>query len=123
MWPRRSHSPSTRAVRWPSPACWLGPREGFAAECPVQAVVSAAAGAYAAAAVSLFTLGLLAMESHVRPAWRHGHFPVHDVEGSTRRWEQCPAAMRQALARHGALIAAAIAQHAGGAWPPRARSS
>src|SRR5438874_8268958 len=89
MWPRHSHSPSTRAVRWPSPACWLGPREGFAAECPVQAVVSAAAGAYAAAAVSLFTLGLLAMESHVRPAWRHGHFPVHDVEGSTRRWEQC----------------------------------
>src|SRR5207244_1244019 len=36
-----------------------------------------------------------------------------DIEGSTRLWEQHPAAMQHALARHDGLAAAVIAQHAG----------
>jgi predicted ATPase/class 3 adenylate cyclase/Tfp pilus assembly protein PilF len=36
-----------------------------------------------------------------------------DIEGSTRLWEQYPAQMRSALARHDALAAAIIAQHYG----------
>jgi class 3 adenylate cyclase len=40
-------------------------------------------------------------------------FLFTDIEGSTRLWEQHPDAMRLALARHHALIAAQIAQHGG----------
>src|SRR5437773_2186328 len=40
-------------------------------------------------------------------------FLLTDIEGSTRLWEQHPEAMRLALARHDALAAAVIAQHAG----------
>src|SRR5947209_4135139 len=42
-----------------------------------------------------------------------------DVEGSTRLWEQHPEAMRQALARHDALIETAVEQHAGLIVRPR----
>jgi hypothetical protein len=35
-------------------------------------------------------------------------FLFTDIEGSTRRWEQRPAAMRVALARHDALLREAI---------------
>jgi predicted ATPase/class 3 adenylate cyclase/Tfp pilus assembly protein PilF len=40
-------------------------------------------------------------------------FLFTDIEGSTRLWEQHPEAMRLALARHDAMAAAAIEQHAG----------
>ena len=40
-------------------------------------------------------------------------FLFTDIEGSTRLWEQQPEAMRQALARHDALAAALVEQHAG----------
>jgi predicted ATPase/class 3 adenylate cyclase len=46
-------------------------------------------------------------------------FLFTDVEGSTRLWEQHPAAMREALARHDALIEAAVAQHQGVVVRPR----
>jgi class 3 adenylate cyclase len=36
-----------------------------------------------------------------------------DIEGSTRRWEAFPAAMRAALSRHDALLRAAIEGHGG----------
>src|SRR2546423_4407900 len=40
-------------------------------------------------------------------------FLLTDIEGSTRLWEAHPEAMQAALARHDALAAAVIAQHAG----------
>jgi predicted ATPase/class 3 adenylate cyclase/tetratricopeptide (TPR) repeat protein len=40
-------------------------------------------------------------------------FLFTDIEGSTRRWEQHPEAMRTALARHDALLRAAIEAHGG----------
>jgi class 3 adenylate cyclase len=40
-------------------------------------------------------------------------FLFTDIEGSTRLWEQHPAAMHPALARHDALLAAGIQQHGG----------
>src|SRR5438067_10106724 len=40
-------------------------------------------------------------------------FLFTDIEGSTRLWEEQPAAMRQALARHHALVAAEIERRAG----------
>jgi predicted ATPase/class 3 adenylate cyclase len=40
-------------------------------------------------------------------------FLFTDIEGSTRRWEQHPEAMKPALARHHALLEAAIAAHGG----------
>src|SRR5437660_471652 len=40
-------------------------------------------------------------------------FLFTDIEGSTRRWEEQPDAMRLALARHDALLRAAIESHAG----------
>src|SRR5262245_66160577 len=40
-------------------------------------------------------------------------FLFTDIEGSTRRWEQHPEAMRTALARHDALLRAAIEARAG----------
>ena len=40
-------------------------------------------------------------------------FLFTDIEGSTTRWESHPEAMRVALARHDALIRAAIVQHGG----------
>src|SRR3954471_14595105 len=40
-------------------------------------------------------------------------FLFTDIEGSTRRWEQHPEAMRTALVRHDALLRAAIETHAG----------
>jgi predicted ATPase/class 3 adenylate cyclase len=40
-------------------------------------------------------------------------FLFTDIEGSTRRWEQHPEAMNAALARHDALLRAAIEAHAG----------
>lgn len=40
-------------------------------------------------------------------------FLLSDIEGSTRRWEEDEAAMRHALARHDAIIRAAMAAHAG----------
>jgi predicted ATPase/class 3 adenylate cyclase len=42
-----------------------------------------------------------------------------DVEGSTRLWEQHPAAMRQALARHDVLIEELVARHGGVVVRPR----
>jgi predicted ATPase/class 3 adenylate cyclase/DNA-binding XRE family transcriptional regulator len=46
-------------------------------------------------------------------------FLLTDVEGSTRLWEQHPAAMRQALERHDTLIEAAVVRHAGLVIRPR----
>ncbi|HJZ49636.1 MAG TPA: adenylate/guanylate cyclase domain-containing protein, partial [Roseiflexaceae bacterium] len=40
-------------------------------------------------------------------------FLFTDVEGSTRLWEQHPAAMRAALTRHDAILGSAIARHNG----------
>ena len=40
-------------------------------------------------------------------------FLFTDIEGSTRRWEHSPAAMRAAVDRHFALLRAAIAAHGG----------
>src|SRR5262245_8725255 len=40
-------------------------------------------------------------------------FLFTDIEGSTSRWEHHPEAMRTALARHDALIRAAIADYGG----------
>ena len=40
-------------------------------------------------------------------------FLFTDIEGSTARWEGHPEAMRVALARHDALIRAAIVEHHG----------
>jgi class 3 adenylate cyclase len=46
-------------------------------------------------------------------------FLFTDVEGSTRLWEQHPQAMRWALARHDALIAAAVERYQGALVRPR----
>ena len=46
-------------------------------------------------------------------------FLFSDVEGSTRLWERHPEAMRQALARHDALIEEAVAQYGGVVVRPR----
>ena len=43
----------------------------------------------------------------------HRHFLFTDIEGSTRRWEQSPAAMGVALARHDAILERAISSHGG----------
>ena len=40
-------------------------------------------------------------------------FLFTDIEGSTRRWEQIPAAMGLALARHDAIVEEAITSHGG----------
>src|SRR5215216_5820577 len=40
-------------------------------------------------------------------------FLFTDIEGSTALWEQRPEAMRVALARHDALVRAAIGEHHG----------
>src|SRR4051794_36880187 len=40
-------------------------------------------------------------------------FLFTDIEGSTARWEREPEAMRVALARHDAILRAAIAEHGG----------
>jgi class 3 adenylate cyclase len=40
-------------------------------------------------------------------------FLFTDIEGSTARWEQQPEAMRPALARHDALLRAAISEQGG----------
>src|SRR3954471_18407856 len=40
-------------------------------------------------------------------------FLFTDIEGSTTRWEHQPEAMRVALARHDALVRAAIQEHGG----------
>ena len=40
-------------------------------------------------------------------------FLLTDVEGSTALWEEAPEAMRTALARHDAMIRAAIVEHHG----------
>ena len=40
-------------------------------------------------------------------------FLFTDVEGSTRLWEQQPAAMQQAMQRHDAILFNAVAAHAG----------
>ena len=40
-------------------------------------------------------------------------FLFTDIEGSTRRWEEHPEAMQAALARHDALLRAAIEDHHG----------
>src|SRR5690242_1907843 len=40
-------------------------------------------------------------------------FLVTDIEQSTRRWEEEPEAMREALARHDATLKRAIEQHGG----------
>jgi len=46
-------------------------------------------------------------------------FLFTDVEGSTRLWEEHPAAMRQALTRHDALIETVVAGHQGVVVRPR----
>src|SRR5579883_1773231 len=46
-------------------------------------------------------------------------FLFTDVEGSSRPWEEHPAAMRQAMARHDALLTAIFEQHDGVVVRPR----
>jgi class 3 adenylate cyclase len=46
-------------------------------------------------------------------------FLFTDVEGSTRAWDQHPAAMRLAMVRHDALIEAAVAEQDGVLVRPR----
>src|ERR671933_2464492 len=46
-------------------------------------------------------------------------FLFTDIAGSTALWEQQPAAMRLALARHDELVEAIVAQHAGTVIRPR----
>ncbi|HLZ73148.1 MAG TPA: LuxR C-terminal-related transcriptional regulator, partial [Dehalococcoidia bacterium] len=46
-------------------------------------------------------------------------FLFTDVEGSSRPWEEHPAAMRQAMARHDALLATIVEQHDGVVVRPR----
>ena len=48
-----------------------------------------------------------------------GRFLFTDVEGSTRLWEQQPAAMRQALVRHDAIIEDEVGRQAGVVVRPR----
>jgi predicted ATPase/class 3 adenylate cyclase len=43
-------------------------------------------------------------------------FLYTDLEGSTARWEQAPAAMRRAVARHDALLRQAVVAHGGHAF-------
>src|SRR5580700_9356232 len=40
-------------------------------------------------------------------------FLFTDLEGSTRRWETHPEQMREALARHNAIVQAAVGSHGG----------
>jgi class 3 adenylate cyclase len=47
------------------------------------------------------------------PSTKTVTFLLTDIEGSTALWEQDPAVMRRALARHDALVAAGIARHGG----------
>ncbi len=61
-------------------------------------------------------------ETQVSPApLPHGviTFLFTDVEGSTRLWEQVPAAAQQALARHDALVEQAVAGNSGQLVRPR----
>src|ERR671938_340351 len=46
-------------------------------------------------------------------------FLLTDIAGSTRLWEQHPTAMRQALARHDALIETGVVKHGGVVVRPR----
>jgi hypothetical protein len=46
-------------------------------------------------------------------------FLMTDIEASTRLWEEAPDAMRAALARHDAIAADLIAEHAGFLTKPR----
>src|SRR5919205_2516297 len=46
-------------------------------------------------------------------------FLLTDIEGSTRLWEQHPAAMRQALVRHDALVETVVIEHGGVVVRPR----
>src|SRR5919202_5738308 len=46
-------------------------------------------------------------------------FLLTDIAGSTRLWEQDAAAMRQALARHDALVEATVAEQGGQVIRPR----
>ena len=46
-------------------------------------------------------------------------FLMTDIEGSTRMWAEAPDAMRAALARHDAIAADVVAQHAGFLIKPR----
>jgi predicted ATPase/class 3 adenylate cyclase len=46
-------------------------------------------------------------------------FVMTDIEGSTRLWEEAPEAMRAALARHDAIAASVVAEHAGFLIKPR----
>jgi class 3 adenylate cyclase len=52
------------------------------------------------------------MESSSRPSVTLT-FLVTDIEQSTRRWEEQPEAMRQALARHDAVLREAVEDHGG----------
>src|ERR687885_566155 len=46
-------------------------------------------------------------------------FLLTDIAGSTRLWEQHPAAMRQALVRHDALVETVVVEHGGVVVRPR----
>ena len=46
-------------------------------------------------------------------------FLMTDIEGSTRLWDEAPDAMRAALARHDAIAALAVDEHAGFLMKPR----
>ena len=61
----------------------------------------------------LFGLACSWVALMAEPRTRTVTFLLTDVEGSTALWEADPAAMRQALARHDALLADGIAEHGG----------
>ena len=46
-------------------------------------------------------------------------FVFTDLEGSTARWEAHPAEMRQALARHDAIVRGAVESHGGTVFATR----
>src|SRR5580704_10336389 len=46
-------------------------------------------------------------------------FLFTDIEGSTRRWEMAPDAMREAMRRHDAILRATVARHRGRVFKSR----
>jgi class 3 adenylate cyclase len=77
----------------------------------------AALGQVTGGAVSVLLRGVEGREGEGRALLPSGtvSFLFTDLEGSTRLWEEHPEAMRDALARHDALLRSAVAAH-GGYW-------
>ncbi|HLZ64845.1 MAG TPA: adenylate/guanylate cyclase domain-containing protein [Aliidongia sp.] len=63
--------------------------------------------------MSLSTASPPGIEAEILPDSDGAAFLFTDIEGSTRRWETAPEAMRQAMHRHDAILRATIARHRG----------